>query len=117
MNREVDYDTVTQRRWRVFLLLWGCAGTEDTITYAELARLADVPQVMLARGVLLPQIHDYCNRHQLPPLDVLAVDGETGIPSGGYAGDHEADTPRVWAYPWEVVPNMAPADLDPPDVP
>ncbi len=104
MVQDIHGDDFGRRCLRVWTVLIERAFARETITYQELARIANVPMVLLVRGPLLPKIGEYCGRYGLPSLDVLAVNEGTGIPGDGYTGDPPNDTEEVWEFIWQAVP-------------
>ncbi len=74
----------------------------QTITYQQLGQLIKMPPAAL--GSMLDPIQAYCVAQQLPPLTVLVVQKDTGLPGLGFtAGQAEqvaSDQARVFSTDW-----------------
>jgi hypothetical protein len=64
------------------------------------SRLTGVPRP--AVGGFLAPIQDFCLRHKLPPLTILVVSEETGLPGAGFiaAQDMPKTQMEVFAFDW-----------------
>jgi hypothetical protein len=75
------------------------------------ARLTGVPRMGLSQ--LLEPIQSYCLANDLPPLTILVVQGESGMPGSGFiaASDIPRVQQRVFAYDWLQRGAPSPEDL------
>jgi len=93
MNKE-------QRAEQIWPILTHCALQRQTLSYELLGRLIGVPRMGL--GQLLEPIQSYCILNQLPPLSVLVVSENTGLPGEGFIGakDVPSAQARVFGRSW-----------------
>ncbi|HZU39078.1 MAG TPA: hypothetical protein VFA18_24345, partial [Gemmataceae bacterium] len=81
-------------------VLTGAAHNRQSLTYTLLA-----DRIGMGAGTLsgsLDLVMRYCHRNELPPLTVLVVNQETGLPGAGLSTLEEVnrDRERVFNYPW-----------------
>lgn len=86
--------------------IWGvlalAAKNRQILTYSIVGKLIGVP----ARGLghLLEPIQSYCLLKELPPLTILVVQEETGLPGQGFsaasAGELAKKQLQVFEYDW-----------------
>ena len=100
-----DNPTQGSRALQIWLVLIGLAHSRQTITYGQLA------EVLGFRGAgtlaqLLGPIMFYCIQNELPPLTVLVVNRDTGLPGAGLVhADLNADREAVFRCDWyDLVP-------------
>lgn len=76
------------------------ARNRQVITYRILGKLIGVPQHGL--GQLLEPIQSYCLREGLPPLTILVVSQDTGVPGVGFIAAEAIPRTqvKVFAYDW-----------------
>jgi putative restriction endonuclease len=88
-----DDATHADRAVQIWQILIGCAARRETITYQGLVRRMGhgQPKVLAKQ---LGHVLEYCERHGLPPLTVLVVNKNTGLPGEGFPGS-EAQRGRV----------------------
>lgn len=92
------------RALQSYLVLIGLAWNRQTITYGQLSE----NQMEYGQGGILAGplgcIMGWCYENGLPPLTVLVVNGETGIPGEGLGtvedDDHPAAQQRVFNFNW-----------------
>ena len=70
--------TREQRAAQIWAVLAWAAEHRQSMTYGMLAKLTGVPAAAL--GKLLEPIQSYCIIERLPPLTILVVRQETGLP-------------------------------------
>ena len=75
---------VVERAWQIWPALALAARNRQTLTYDMLSNLIGVARQGL--GQLLEPIQSYCLVHELPPLTILVVRDDTGIPGTGFIG-------------------------------
>ncbi len=73
-----------ERACQIWSVLAWAARHRQTITYGQLAKLTGVPAVGI--GKYLDPIQDFCVKEKLPPLTVLAVRADSGLPGQGFDG-------------------------------
>lgn len=81
------------------------------LTYDIVGKLVGVPRHGL--GQLLEPIQSYCLLQRLPPLTILVVSGDTGLPSTGFIAT--SDIPKnqlnVFTYDWLTRGAPSPEDF------
>ena len=91
-----------QRAAQIWSVLGLAARNRQILTYRMVGKLIGVP----ARGLghLLEPIQSYCLLNKLPPLTILVVLGDSGMPSTGFSAAPASDLARkqleVFAYDW-----------------
>jgi len=76
--------TKSERACQIWAVLALCAKNRQSITYSILSKLIGVPTNGL--GQLLEPIQSYCILNKLPPLTILVVKQESGLPGDGFTG-------------------------------
>lgn len=100
-----------ERAAQIWAVLALAASNRQVLTYKILGQLIGVP----ARGLghLLEPVQSYCLINRLPPLTILVVSEETGLPSSGFTAAE--DIPRnqlaVFDYHWLERGAPPPEDL------
>jgi hypothetical protein len=61
-----------------------CAINSCIIAYGPLCELAGYPDIVRSVGRYLQETAEWCAEHGLPPLNALAVNGETRMPGESY---------------------------------
>jgi len=97
--------TRPHRALQIWLILIGAAPNRQILTYRILSKILNYK----GAGVLaetLGHIMFYCREEGLPPLTVLVVNQETGLPGGGLTQtDLNADREHVFNFDWyDIVP-------------
>lgn len=93
--------TIPQRSAQIWPVLALAAKNRQILTYNILARAIGMP----ARGLgnMLEPIQSYCLIKKLPPLTILVVQKETGLPGPGFSAVSK-DIPKhqikVFEYDW-----------------
>ena len=91
-----------ERASQIWAVLAWCARHRQNITYGELAQASGAFTGGL--GQLLEPIQSYCLLNKLPPLTVLVVQQDSGMPGSGFtgatAGDLASAQARVFAFDW-----------------
>ncbi|MFE8033571.1 hypothetical protein [Thiohalocapsa marina] len=94
--------TKTERACQIWSVLAWAARNRQTLTYGQLSRLIGVPAAGL--GKLLEPIQSYCLVSELPPLTILVVQQDSGLPGAGFTGALAAELASkqmdVFAYDW-----------------
>jgi len=76
--------TRSERASQIWAVLAWAARNRQTLTYGQVGKLIGVPTAGL--GQLLEPIQSYCLVHDLPPLTILVVQQEMGLPGAGFTG-------------------------------
>ena len=71
-----------QRAFQIWPLLVFAAANRRILTYREVGDCTGMAYSGL--GGCLERIHLYCEKHELPPLTILVVSVDTGLPGGGF---------------------------------
>lgn len=91
-----------ERATQIWAVLAWIAKHRQSITYSQLGRLIGVPSAGL--GKLLEPIQAYCLVNQLPPLTVLVVQQDSGLPGSGFIGAPADEFARaqsqVFSFDW-----------------
>ena len=92
----------SERSTQIWAVLAWSARSRQNITYGQLAQICGG----LARGLggWLEPIQSYCIINELPPLTVLVVQQDSGLPGSGFTGATASEFARaqasVFAYNW-----------------
>lgn len=94
--------TVTQRAVQIWPVLVFAARNRQLLTYETLAELVGVPAQGL--GQCLGPIQAFCLVNDLPPLTVLVVQKDTGLPGVGFTAAAEIPSAqaRVFGHDWSA---------------
>lgn len=94
---------VEQRAQQVWQILTGAARNRQILTYGLLAERVGILPIV-TRGPL-HCIMNYCASKGLPPLTVLVVNTETGLPGSGLTTlrDLAKDREAVFRYNWDAL--------------
>jgi hypothetical protein len=103
---------ISERAAQVWSVLALAARNRQVLTYDIVSKLVGVPRQGL--GKALEPIQSYCLLEKLPPLTILVVREDTGLPGAGFIA--AADIPKtqieVFAYDWLERGAPSPEDLD-----
>jgi hypothetical protein len=101
VKRFADDATLPNRALQIWQILIGKAHNRQTMTYGQLAEVMGYEGAGIM-GDRLGPVMFYCEKHDLPPLTVLVVKQDTGLPGTGLTStmDLHADRERVFNYPW-----------------
>ena len=93
--------TKIQRALQIWSLLVCAARDRRTYTYGGLASALGMGGAGVMAGFLGPIMY-YCQKNQLPPLTVLVVNQETGLPGTGLKTleNVNLDREKVFGYDW-----------------
>lgn len=112
MIRKFDDDANRPTRGlQIWQILIGKAHNRQTTTYGQLAKLLGFD----GGGTLshmLGHVYFYCKQNDLPPLTVLVVNQETGLPGEGVKGiDLNRSREEVFTFNWYGVWPPTPEEL------
>jgi hypothetical protein len=85
----------SERASQIWAVLAWAARNRQTLTYGQVAKLIGVPTAGL--GQLLEPIQSYCLVNRLPPLTVLVVQQDTGLPGPGFTGASASEFAKAQA--------------------
>lgn len=107
-----DQATNPLRALQIYQILIGLAHSRRTVTYRMLADMLgyDGAGVFSAK---LGHIMNWCEQNKLPPLTILVVNQETGLPGQGLITplDLHAEREDVFNYNWFNLMPPTPAEL------
>ncbi|MEH6565491.1 MAG: hypothetical protein V7756_09235 [Halopseudomonas sp.] len=94
--------TRSERASQIWAVLALAAKGRQSLTYGILSKLIGVPAAGL--GKLLEPIQSYCLIEKLPPLTILVVQQESGLPGAGFTGakatEYTKNQMKVFAFDW-----------------
>ena len=103
-----------ERASQIWAVLAWAAKSRQSLTYAQLGKLIGVPTAGL--GQLLEPIQSYCLIEELPPLTVLVVQKQSGLPGHGFTGasatDFASAQTKVFSFDWLERGNPQPDALE-----
>jgi len=106
--------TRSERASQIWAVLALSAKGRQSLTYGILSKLVGVPAAGL--GKLLEPIQSYCLIEKLPPLTILVVQQESGLPGSGFTGakatEFTRDQMRVFSFDWIEHGNPQPESLE-----
>jgi hypothetical protein len=90
----------SERAAQIWSVLAWAARNRQVLTYDIIGRLIGMPRPAIGR--MLEPIQSYCLVHGLPPLSILVVSEQTGLPGGGFvaASDIPATQQQVFVFDW-----------------
>lgn len=93
---------IYERASQAWAVLAWAARHRQTITYQQLNQATGMHAAGLGR--VLEPIQEYCRARGLPPLTVLAVQKDTGLPGRGFTAAQAvqvaSDQAKVFDYDW-----------------
>jgi hypothetical protein len=93
---------LSERSTQIWAVLAWAACHRQNITYSQLAQVTGAFTGGL--GALLEPIQSYCLLKKLPPLTILVVQQESGLPGSGFsgvsAGELASAQAKVFAFNW-----------------
>jgi putative restriction endonuclease len=96
-----------QRAFLAWPILTECASTGQTITYGQLGERLNVHH--RAIRFILGVIQDYCLNNELPPLTILVLNQNTGLPGDGFIAwdivNAEDGLKKVHDFNWTKLEN------------
>ena len=106
VKRFDENSTAASRGLQIWLVLIGKAGNRQIMTYGMLAGTLGFKNGAGVLANLLGHVMYYCQQNGLPPLTVLVVNQDTGLPGAGLKGiDLNAGREEVFNFDWySIVP-------------
>ena len=111
MRKFSDEPNHPLRALQIWQILIGAAHNRQIITYGM---LADILSYHGAGTLAQPLGHImyYCQQNELPPLTILVVNQDTGLPGEGLTGaELNADRESVFRYDWYSLVPPTPDEL------
>ena len=106
--------TRSERASQIWALLAWAAKNRQSMTYGQVSSLIGVPRAGF--GKLLEPIQSYCITNGLPPLTILVVQQESGLPGPGFTGASASDLGKaqmaVFSMDWLAHGNPNPQALE-----
>lgn len=102
----LNENTLENRALQIWQILIGFAYSRKITTYGEIANILDYKGAGTMDRQLGHILH-FCAQNKLPPLTVLVVNSDTGLPGDGFDSilDLHKERERVFDYKWfELVP-------------
>ena len=87
-----------ERAAQLWSLLVLSARHQKILSYVMVEHLTGIHRTGL--GKILEPIQKYCKRRNLPPLTVLVVNEESGLPGKGFTEASAGDQARVFVFDW-----------------
>ena len=104
----------SERACQIWAVLAWAARNRQSLTYSQVGDLTGAHRAGL--GQLLEPIQSYCKLNKLPPLTVLVVQQESGLPGSGFSGASAADLGKaqmaVFAFDWLAHGNPQPEKFE-----
>jgi len=98
---------VSHRAAQIWSVLAWAATSRQVLTYKILGRLIGVPPRGL--GQLLEPVQSYCLVHSLPPLTILVVREDTGLPSSGFTAAQDIPKTQLAVFQHDWLNTGAPS--------
>ena len=98
--------TLENRALQIWQILIGFAYERKITTYGEVANILGYKGAGTMDRQLGHILH-FCAQNELPPLSVLVVNSETGLPGEGFdtAGDLHKQREKVFNFDWfDIIP-------------
>lgn len=97
---EVNQMKASERAAQIWTGLALAASNRQVLTYDILSKITGVPRPGL--GQLLEPIQSYCLVQGLPPLTILVVSQDSGLPGAGFIAAQDIPTTqqRVFEFDW-----------------
>ena len=104
----------SERASQIWAVLAWAARNRQSLTYSQVSSLIGVPRAGL--GQLLEPIQSYCIVKGLPPLTILVVQQDSGLPGSGFTGASASDLAKaqqaVFSEDWLAHGNPNPDALE-----
>jgi hypothetical protein len=100
----------SERAAQIWSVLAWAATNRQVLTYVILGRLIGVPAFGL--GNLLEPVQSYCLVKGLPPLTILVVSEDTGLPSSGFTAAEDIPKAQLSVFQHDWLETSAPTPED-----
>jgi hypothetical protein len=102
--------TIYERAAQIWAVLALAARNRQILTYDIVGKLIGVPRHALGR--MLEPIQSYCLINNLPPLSILVISEQTGIPGTGFIAAQDIPKTQVAVFGFDWLSHSTP----PPEV-
>ena len=102
--------TKYERAAQLWSILALAARNRQVLTYDIVARLVGVPRPAL--GGFLAPIQAHCIQNSLPPLTILVVSEQTGLPGEGFIGAENIPRAQIDVFSYDWIAHGAPTADD-----
>ena len=89
----------SERASQIWAVLAWAAKNRQTLTYGHLSKL--IGSLTVGLGQFLEPIQSYCLLNKLPPLTILVVQQDSGIPGTGFTGTNAAEYAKAYMAVYE----------------
>lgn len=96
-----------ERAAQIWAVLALAARNRQVLTYPLVSKLIGVPHAGL--GQLLEPIQSYCLIHDLPPLTILVVSSESGLPGVGFIAAKDIPKTQQVVFDFDWLAHGAPS--------
>jgi hypothetical protein len=97
----------SERAAQIWAVLALAATNRQILTYPLVSRLIGVPHAGL--GQLLEPIQSYCLVNNLPPLTILVVSSESGLPGVGFIATNDIPKTQQIVFDFDWLTHGAPS--------
>lgn len=106
-----DISTRPTRALQAWIILISRARNRQTLTYSMLDELMSFGNPR-ALGPILDYILGYCKVNDLPPITILVINKNTGVPSNDMGEFDFAQQESVFEFDWYSILPPSPEELD-----
>ena len=99
--------TRQERAAQIWAVLALAARNRQVLTYGILSKLIGVPRQGL--GQLLEPIQSYCLLNKLPPLTILVVRDDSGLPGTGFVAAQDVPKTQIEVFTQDWLAHGAPS--------
>ena len=103
-----------ERASQIWAVLAWAARSRQILTYSNMSELIGVPAAGLGQN--LEPIQSYCILEKIPPLTIIVVQQESGLPGSGFTGASAAEFSKaqmdVFGFDWLKHGNPQPVKLE-----
>ncbi|AUT04021.1 hypothetical protein CLI64_28600 [Nostoc sp. CENA543] len=102
--------TIYERAAQIWSLLALSARNRQVLTYDIVGKLIGVPRQGLGR--MLEPIQSYCLLNKLPPLSILVVSEQTGMPGTGFIAAQDIPLTQLQVFTFDWLTHKTPSSED-----
>jgi hypothetical protein len=99
--------TIYERAAQIWAVLALAARNRQILAYDIVGKLIGVPRQALGR--MLEPIQSYCLVNHLPPLSILVISEQTGIPGTGFIAAQDIPRTQVEVFGFDWLAHTAPS--------
>jgi hypothetical protein len=112
VSQFADNSSPPKRALQAWLILIGRARNRQTLTYTQLHELMHYGAPVGLGRQILDYIKIYCSVNDLPPLTIIVVKKDAGVPGSGFGDFDLAEQEAVFKFDWYSIMPPTPAELD-----